>query len=133
MNIMVVLMIEDSCFLRSSMEKVLAKAGHRVVGVADGQEGVRLAQEMHPDVIFLDMMLPVLEGIGVLRKLKGTPVTKPIPVIVISGLSQKNETRLKTAGAAAYLEKSNINLEDDGKELIQAVEDATGHSSGPYA
>src|ERR1700722_1300354 len=130
---MVVLVIEDSRFMRSSMEKVLVKAGYKVVGVADGQEGVRLAQEVHPDVILLDMMLPVLEGTGVLRQLKKIPLTQPIPVIVLSGLSQKNESKLKTAGAAAYLEKSKINLEDDGKALIQAVEEVTGHSNTAHA
>jgi len=119
---MTILVIEDSRFLRSTMERILVKAGHTVVAVGDGEEGLRRAQETHPDVILLDMMLPTLEGTGVLRELKQNPLTKPIPVIVLSGLAQKNEKKLKMAGAAAYFEKSKLNVENDGPALVQAVE-----------
>src|SRR5580704_12867026 len=106
---MKVLVIEDSRFLRSMMERTLVKAGYEVTAVGDGQEGLRLARQIGPDAIFLDMMLPTLEGTGVLRELKREATTKSIPVIVLSGLSQKNEKKLRTAGAAAYIEKSKPN------------------------
>ena len=115
-----ILVIEDSRFLRAAIEKVLLKAGYRVIAVGDGQEGLRLAQQVHPDAILLDMMLPTLEGTGVLRELKRLPTTSPIPVIVLSALSQKNEQKLKMAGAAAYFEKSHLNLDDGGNALVSA-------------
>jgi CheY-like chemotaxis protein len=119
---MTILVIEDSRFLRAALEKCLAKAGHRVVAVGDGQEGLRQAREIHPDVIVLDMMLPMIDGTGVLSQLKQNGLTKSIPVIVLSGLSQKNEKKMKMSGATAYFEKANLKLEQDGNILVQAVE-----------
>ncbi|MGO9088380.1 MAG: response regulator [Candidatus Sulfotelmatobacter sp.] len=119
---MTVLVIEDSRFLRFALERILVKAGHSIIAVGNGQEGLRLAQETRPDVILLDMLLPTLEGIEVLRRLKANPITQPIPVIVLSSLSQRNENKLKMAGAAAYFEKSKLNLEEDGSVLLEAVE-----------
>lgn len=119
---MTILVIEDSRFLRSALQRMLARAGHRVIVAGDGLEGLRQAREMHPDVILLDMMLPALDGTEVLRQLKGNPLTRAIPVVVLSGLSQRNEEWMRIAGAAAYFEKSKLNLEEDGRVLIQVVE-----------
>jgi CheY-like chemotaxis protein len=121
---MTILVIEDSRFMRILMERTLTKAGYKAVGAGDGNEGLRLAKEVHPDLILLDMMLPGLDGTTVLRELKQAADTQAIPVIVLSGLSQKNEERLKLAGAVAYIEKSNLKLEIDGRYLLQAVKDA---------
>lgn len=110
--------------MRILMERTLTKAGYKAMGAGDGNEGLRLAKEIHPDLILLDMMLPGLDGTTVLRELKQAADTQAIPVIVLSGLSQKNEERLKLAGAVAYIEKSNLKLEIDGRYLLQAVKDA---------
>src|SRR5271166_2302635 len=120
---MKILVIEDSRLLRHAMERTLVRAGHEVITVGDGQEGFCRAQEIRPDLILLDMMLPTLEGTGVLRKLKADPTTKLIPVIVLSSLSQKNEYKLKKAGAAAYFEKSLLHMDKDGSGLVQAVQE----------
>ena len=128
---MTILVIEDSRFLRSAMERILVKAGHSVIAVGDGQEGLRRAQETHPDVILLDMMLPTLEGTGVLRELKRNPLNQPIPVIVLSGLAQRNEKKLKMAGASAYFEKSKLNVEEDGPALVKAVEHLRANQAAP--
>jgi len=119
---MTILIIEDSRFLRAAIERSLTRAGHRVVGVGDGQEGLRQAQGIQPDVILLDLMLPTVDGTAVLAQLKQNAQTKSIPVIVLSGLSQKNEKRLKLSGAVAYFEKSSLKLEQDGNALLRAVE-----------
>jgi two-component system, cell cycle response regulator DivK len=116
-----ILVIEDSRMLRLVMERTLVRAGYQVTAVGDGQEGLLLAQQIHPDLILLDMMLPTLEGTAVLRQLKSNPSTSFIPVIVLSGLSQKNEEKLKTAGASAYFEKSKLDLEGNAGSLIQLV------------
>jgi len=108
---MKILVIEDSRFLRIAIERVLTKAGYSVSSVADGREGVHAAKAGMPDLILLDMMLPGLEGTGVLKQLKKDPATKQIPVVVLTGLTKKNEEKLKDAGAAAYIEKSSLNFE----------------------
>lgn len=120
---MTILVIEDSRFLRSAIGRVFAKAGHKVATAGDGQQGLEMAQAVRPDVIVLDMMLPTVDGTTVLRHLKRDESTASIPVIVLSGLAQMNEARMKSSGAAAYYEKSKLNLQgDDGKDLLRMID-----------
>ena len=126
---MKILLIEDSRFMRLAIERLLARGGHDITGVGDGLEGLRAARTTPPQVILLDMMLPGLDGTGVLKKLKLDPLTAEIPVVVLTGLSQINETKLKEAGAVAYLEKSLLNLDSDPEVLIRVIEKALGKSS----
>jgi CheY-like chemotaxis protein len=116
-----ILVIEDSHFLRVAIERFLTKAGFTVTGAADGAEGVDIARSKLPGLILLDMMLPGLDGISVLKALKQDASTAGIPVIVLTGLSQRNETKLKQAGAAAYLEKSQLHLETGAEGLMEVV------------
>lgn len=125
---MKILLIEDSHFLRIAIERVLAKAGHSVTGVADGREGLYAARTSPPALILLDMMLPGLDGTGVLRALKQDASTAQIPVIVLTGLSKRNEAKLKNAGAAAYIEKSSLDLEQNVDALVQSVENVLRRS-----
>jgi DNA-binding response OmpR family regulator len=120
---MKILIIEDSRMLRIAIERSLSRAGYEVTSVGDGQQGLDVARHMNPDLILLDMMLPTLEGTGVLRKLRNAANTKLTPVIILSGLSQKNEERLKTAGATAYFEKSRLGLGSDSQALVQLIQE----------
>ena len=124
-----ILVIEDSRFLRTAIERALTKAGYVVTGVADGEEGVHTARAILPALILLDMMLPGLDGTCVLKSLKLDASTKQIPVIVLTGLSQRNEAKLRKAGAAAFIEKSSLDLGKNADALIRAVEAALGISS----
>jgi CheY-like chemotaxis protein len=117
-----ILLIEDNRFLRTVIERILVKAGHSVTGAADGREGLHAARTTSPALILLDMMLPGLDGTAVLKALKQDASTAQIPVIVLTGLSQKNETTLKNAGAAAYIQKSSLDLGENANALIQSVE-----------
>jgi CheY-like chemotaxis protein len=116
-----VLLIDDSKFLRRANELSLTKSGHQIITASDGEEGLRLARAKRPDVIVLDMLLPKLGGAQLLEFLKADPSTAKIPVIVLSSLSQKNEEKLVAAGAAAYLEKSNLALEQSSSELSRTI------------
>jgi twitching motility two-component system response regulator PilH len=119
---MKILLIEDSKFQRIANERALVKAGYGVIHAGDGEEGLRAAREHIPDLILLDMMLPKVSGLDVLRALKNDVLVKHIPVIVLSGLGQANEAKLLNEGAAAYFVKSEKSLENDSSALIQAVE-----------
>src|ERR1700688_3469787 len=103
---MKILVIEDSKFQRIANERTLVKAGYVVIHAADGEEGLRIARDQIPDLILLDMMLPKVSGLDVLRALKGDLLVKHIPVIVLSGLGQGNEAKLLKEGATAFLMKS---------------------------
>jgi CheY-like chemotaxis protein len=71
--------------LRLAIERILIKAGYSVTAVGDGQEDLCRARIVRPEIILLDMMLPMIEGTEVLRQLKKDPCTRSIPVIVLSG------------------------------------------------
>lgn len=124
-----ILLIEDSRFLRIAIEKALARVGHTVTGVADGREGLHAARTNPPALILLDMMLPGLDGTGVLKALKQDASTAQIPVIVLTALSHKNEAKLRDAGAAAYIEKSSLDLAQNAEALIQSIESVLSRSA----
>ncbi len=115
-----VLLVEDSKFLRIANQHILAKAGYNVVGGGDGHEALQLAVQCHPDIILLDMMLPKLSGLEVLRALKKDPATEHIPVIILTSLSQKNEANLRRDGASGFVEKDTVM--QNAQALLDAVE-----------
>lgn len=119
---MKILVIEDSRFLRTLTQRALLKAGYDVITEADGQQGVLRAQEVQPDLIVLDMMLPTMEGTTVLRALKKDAKTEAVPVVVVSGLSGRNEEKLKKLGAAAYFEKSSLDLDKSADGLVAIIQ-----------
>jgi two-component system, OmpR family, phosphate regulon response regulator PhoB len=116
-----ILLVEDSRFLRLAIEQVLVRAGYKVLTAGDGEEALRIAYSRIPHLIVLDMLLPKLGGPEVLQALKGSALTAHIPVIVLSSLSQKNEAKLKQAGAVAYFEKSKLELDQHSASLLQIV------------
>jgi CheY-like chemotaxis protein len=121
-KVMKILLIEDSKFQRIANQRALSKAGYEVIQAEDGEEGLRVARENIPDLILLDMMLPKISGLEVLRILKLEPLIKHIPVIVLTGLGQGNEAKLLQDGAAAFLLKSEKSLENNSLLLIQTVD-----------
>ncbi len=117
-----VLLVEDSKFLRMANERALSKAGFEVSTAADGEEALQVAKDKLPDIILLDLMLPKISGTEVLKALKANPATMDIPVIVLTSLSQKNEEKLLLEGAAAYFEKSALQLDKSSDRLAATVE-----------
>ena len=128
---MTILLVEDSRFLRITGERALARLGHRVISVGDGNEALRVAREDLPDLILLDMILPKMTGPEVLEILKKDSATLHIPVIVLSGLSQKNEARLLQSGAAAYFEKSEKMWDQGLSGLVGLIEQTVVASKHP--
>src|SRR5271169_1545166 len=116
-----ILLVEDSKFLRLATERALARVGYEMSSAVDGEEALHMAREKLPDLILLDMLLPKMSGPEVLRALKKDPLTKAIPVVVITGMSQKNAARLQEDGAAGFLEKSTLELDRGSEKLLEAV------------
>src|SRR5258707_13566117 len=116
-----ILLAEDSKFLRLATERALTRAGYEVCSAADGEEALRLAREKLPDLILLDMLLPKMSGPDVLAALQKDPLTKAIPVVVMTGMSQKNAERLREDGAVGFLEKSALELDKGSGKLLAAV------------
>ncbi len=116
-----ILLVEDSKFLRLATERALARAGYELSSAGDGEEALRLAREKLPDLILLDMLLPKMSGPDVLAALKGDAATRAIPVVVMTGMSQKNAGRLGRAGAVGFLEKAALELDKGSGKLLAAV------------
>ena len=102
---MKILLVEDSKLLRLATGRALARAGYEMLFAGDGDEALLMASEHHPDLILLDMMLPKMSGLEVLKALKKDPANASLPVVVLTGLSQTNAERLCGDGAIAFLTK----------------------------
>jgi CheY-like chemotaxis protein len=124
-----ILLVEDSRFVRLANERALVKAGYNVVTAGDGEQALRIAYDMIPDLILLDMLLPTLGGVQVLKALRSNVLTALIPVIVLSSLPQANELKLKKEGATAYFEKSQLGLGQNSESLINIVKKTLGDFS----
>lgn len=98
-----ILMIDDDPAERELMCRSLTKAGFNVVAVADGEEGLRLAKQIRPLVITLDVLLPGIDGWEVLSRLKADSELADIPVIVVTIVD--NEVKRNEGGASSYLIK----------------------------
>ena len=117
-----ILLVEDSKPIRRENERALLEAGYQVACALDGETALRFAQEMRPELILLDMILPRMSGPEVLDHLKSNAATATIPVVVVSSLSEKNRDKLIEAGAVDYLEKSELRNEHGVNLLPQMLE-----------
>jgi two-component system alkaline phosphatase synthesis response regulator PhoP len=119
---MKILIIEDSRLLRTTTERMLVKAGYKVITAIDGEQGLRLAVESKPDLVLLDMMLPKLSGQEVLQQLRLNPSLTSTPVIVLTSLSESNRQKLLSEGASLYFEKSLVGVDNGSRLLLDAIE-----------
>ena len=102
-----ILIVEDDFFIRELYDRQFNKEGFTVLTSEDGPDGLVKASQEKPDLILLDIMLPKLNGLDLLRTLKSKPETKDIPVILLTNLGQ--ESVIKEGfeyGAESYLIKS---------------------------
>jgi two-component system, cell cycle response regulator DivK len=79
-----ILLVEDNEMNRDMLSRRLTRRGFEVTVAADGQEGVDAARRNRPDLVLMDMSLPVLDGWGATRLLKGDESTRSIPVIALT-------------------------------------------------
>jgi GAF domain-containing protein/CheY-like chemotaxis protein/anti-sigma regulatory factor (Ser/Thr protein kinase) len=98
-----VLVIDDDPAVRDLMQRFLSKEGLRMVAAADGKEGLRLAKELRPDAITLDVLMPGMDGWAVLAALKADRLLADIPVIMITIADEKHVGY--ALGVADYLTK----------------------------
>ncbi|MFA6028058.1 MAG: response regulator [Patescibacteria group bacterium] len=102
-----ILLVEDDAFLARMYQSKLENQNFTVYAAGDGAEGIKLAQEKAPDVVLLDILLPKVDGWGVLKALKKEEKTKNIPVILLTNLGQKEDVDKGLAmGAVDYLIKA---------------------------
>jgi len=79
-----ILIVDDSPTEVHVMKKALEKGGFKTATAGDGQEGVRLAKEMHPDLIFMDIVMPGMNGYQATRAIVNDPGTRRIPIVMVT-------------------------------------------------
>jgi len=108
-----ILLIEDDKSLLSLLTDALKQENFLVLMATDGEEGLRVALEERPDLILLDLILPRLDGLTMLKRLRDTDQGKDVPVIVLSNLSDAEEvSKAMESGAYDFLVKSDWKMED---------------------
>ena len=113
MSVKKILIIEDDQHLADIYNKKLAGEGFGVIVAKDGKTGLKLAAKESPDLIILDLLLPRMPGVEVLKNLKATAPLQSIPVIVSSNLAEKNIIdECLRLGAADFIIKAHINLSE---------------------
>ncbi len=101
-----VLVVDDSPTIRAVIGKMLAQNGHAVLKAADGESALEIARRDRPDLIFLDIVMPGMSGFAVLRALRHDPLTRDIPIVMISGNLQATEQfYVQRFGADDFMKK----------------------------
>ena len=113
-----ILLIEDDVVLRENTTELLELSNYQVVNAANGVLGVKVAKETLPDIIVCDIMMPKLDGYGVLEALTNNETTKHIPFIFLSAKTERKDVRKgMDLGADDYITKPFAE-----EELISAIE-----------
>jgi CheY-like chemotaxis protein len=110
-----VLLVDDDRVVAEMYRLALTRAGHDVLVANDGVAGLQIALTARPDCIFLDIRMPKMDGVEVLRSLAASDSTKDIPVVMLSNYDEPTLVR-ETAklGAKQYLVKAGTNPTDLG-------------------
>ena len=102
----VVLIVEDDANSRKLIRDLLQVSGHTTLEATDGKQGVALAKEKRPDLILMDIQLPVMDGLEATRILKADNETREIPIVALTAYAMEgDEERMLQAGCDGYLPK----------------------------
>ena len=115
-----VLVVDDDAFIRKLITTTLEDvAGVHLIEARDGEEAVKLAEREHPELVFLDVAMPRLDGIEACRRMRQDPEIADTPIIMLTASARsEDESRAADAGADRYLTKPFSPL-----DLLRIVED----------
>jgi len=101
-----ILLVEDDPDIRHVVSYKLTRGGFRVVEATDGLAALREAQDSHPDLVILDVRMPLMSGLEVCRELRARPWTATVPIIMLTGRAQQEDIdQAYAAGATDYVVK----------------------------
>jgi DNA-binding response OmpR family regulator len=129
-----VLLVEDDPLISRMYMKVFTFEGFEIQLAENGQAGLEKVKEFHPDILLIDVMMPIMNGVEMLSQLKLDPAARDIPVIMLTNLSDARtaEATIKQ-GALRYIVKGNYNPMDvatmvkdtlAGKEAVDSTSQA---------
>lgn len=113
----IILIVDDSAMIRRIVSQLIQQMGHQSITAENGLLGFELAAEVHPDMILMDIEMPVMGGFEATWKIKADPRTAHIPVIFFTALgSEENIEQAREAGSIGFLNKP-ICREELGKAI----------------
>ena len=121
-----ILLVEDNETNRNMLSRRLVKRGYEVVIAVDGESGLRMAESEAPDLILMDMSLPVLDGWEATRRLKAASATRRIPVIALTAHAMSSDRDKAFAAGCNDYDTKPIEL-DRLLEKIEALLSGTGN------
>jgi len=101
-----ILLVEDNLHNRRIFQGVLKHSGFNVLEAEDGGKALELVQSAHPDLILMDLSIPVVDGWECTRRIKADPATRGIPIIALTAHAMRgDEDRARAAGCDGYMSK----------------------------
>jgi two-component system cell cycle response regulator DivK len=101
-----ILIVEDQEDNRAILRDLLTAAGYRLIEATTGEEGVLLAERERPDLILMDIQLPVIDGYETTRRIRSNPALKAIPIIAVTSYALSgDDAKARAAGCNAYVTK----------------------------
>ena len=107
-----VLVVDDSQVDRNRLEKLVSDAGYLVVSATNGAQALEMAKRAKPDLVFMDVNMPEMDGFATTRGLRNDPATKDIPVVMVTAKDQKADKAWgQMLGAKGYITKNEASAE----------------------
>lgn len=124
-----ILIVEDDFKMLDALKRIFSQEGFEVLTAKNGKDGLAKLQEDPVNIILLDLLMPVMNGVDTLKEIKSHTKTRDIPVILLTNLEPDKYLldQLEEYPPAFYLVKSNVDLDD----VVNKVNDALGN--GPPA
>jgi two-component system, cell cycle response regulator DivK len=120
-----ILVVEDQEDLRGVLRDLLGGSGYAVIEAADGRDGVTKAKSDRPDLILMDIQMPVLDGYEATRQINADPALKATPIIAVSSFAMKgDEEKARAAGCNDYVTKPYSPM-----QLLRAIRGYLGKQS----
>ncbi len=119
-----ILIVEDDQMLLDTLSELFTSEGFDVIKASDGKQGLEVALANHPDIMLLDVLMPVMDGMTVMKNLRQDAWGKKVPVIVLTNLNPNDEAleAIVRDQPAYYLIKSNIKID----EMLAKVREVLG-------
>lgn len=118
-----IVLVEDDPFIRRACEVALRRRGFAVETAADGEAALDAVRGASPALVLLDLLLPKMTGLEVLRALRTDEATRGVRVLVLSNSSNERDAReITNLGVAGYLVKANLSLQELGDHVARLVE-----------
>lgn len=120
-----ILLIEDNEMNRDMLSRRLIRRGYEVVMAVDGQQGIDMARTQAPDLVLMDMSLPVIDGWEAAGRLKGTPETRNIPIIALTAHAMVGDREKAIGAGCDDFDTKPIDL----SRLLEKIESLLGNKA----